>query len=148
METLDNNQKYNKLVEWAASIANVGTTQLISLQDPAWSVIAPYIGATVQTICSEIGSDIISRSLSRKEQSRIARAFYYALKKINENEKNNKPFREDSFTKNDSESFSEASEFLESVLINAQKEYQEKKVKYLGNLYANSLFTNNYISLN
>lgn len=137
---LDHEEKYNKLLEWISGIVNVGTTQLISSQDPALSTIAPYVGTTFQTIISDIGSDIISRSLSIKEQSRIGKAFYFALKKINDNATNSKPFRDDDFSKYSSESLSEASEFLEAVLIDAQKEYQEKKIKFLGNLYANSLF--------
>jgi len=143
MDSKERNIKYKKLLDWVANIVNIGSTQLISSQNPILSGVAPYIGATIQTLFSEIGSDIISRTLSKKEQNRIGKAFYYALKKINDNSINNKPFRDDAFTKYSSETLSEASEFLEAILIDAQKEYQEKKIKFLGNMYANSLFTGN-----
>jgi hypothetical protein len=51
-----------------------------------------------------------------------------------------KSFRQDDFFSNKINERSAAEEIFEGVLFAAEREYEEKKVKFVGNIYANILF--------
>lgn len=94
---------------------------------------APILTKTFKTI----GVEIKERILGSREQIRIGAAYTFALNKIYENEKQGLTLRSDDFFIHKNESRAAAEEVLEGVLLLSQREYEEQKIKYLGNLYGN-----------
>ena len=112
------------------------------------STVAPGIGGIlggavagnlVEKVFDYVGKEIKQRFLSKREESRITNVMDFAKKKIDKNLQNNKKLRNDNFFKNIDE-YSSAEEILEGTLLVAQKEYEERKLQYIANLYANIAF--------
>lgn len=87
-----------------------------------------------------IGTEIKGRFLSRREEVRIGAAYTFAINKIRENQELGLELRKDDF-------FGEAEierppsvEILEGIILSSQRQFEELKLKYLGNLYANICF--------
>ena len=137
-------QSYIWILKWISNAINICTTQEIILADPFLRSIAPYLGITVQNIIEGIGAEIIERQYSKREEHRIGSAIYFALKKVHENTNKGLPIRDDNFLDKNDIGYSNADEFIEALITISQKEYQENKIKYLGYLYANSLFFKKY----
>lgn len=97
------------------------------------------IGSVVGKVFEYAGKEILNRFLSKREEHRITNVMDLAKKKIDENIKNNKKLREDDFFEN-VDNRSSAEEILEGTLMVAQKEYEERKLPYMANLYANIAF--------
>lgn len=91
-------------------------------------------------VFKSIGSEIESRYLSTRETTRIGAAYTFALDKIIQNENSGLVLRNDDFFQNSHSNRPASEEILESILMSAQRESEELKIKYLGNLYANICF--------
>lgn len=98
-----------------------------------------------------IGDDISERFLSEREKMRIGGTISYATKRFEERLAVGDKLREDGFLKQPSTSHAAcaeipiierpaAQEVLEGVLLVAQREHEEKKIPFLGNLLANFAF--------
>ncbi len=87
-----------------------------------------------------LGREIQERQLSQREEIKIGAAFTFALIKIEDNKQFGKTIRDDDFFSNKENRRSSSEEILEGILISSQREFEELKLKYLGNLYANICF--------
>ena len=92
----------------------------------------------------KIANEIKERLIGPREEKRIGAAIYYAVEKIQTNLKAGKILRTDDFFNSSPDERSSADEILEATLLAAQREYQEKKLKYYGNLIGNIAFNNTF----
>lgn len=127
-----------EIVESSSEITgNIGGAVLGTLvAGPAGFVLGGASGVIITKLFKKIGSEIQKRTLSSREEIRIGAAYTFAINKLNENLNSGKLIRNDGFFKAvNGRSFSE--EILEGIILTAQKEHEERKVKFLGNLYGN-----------
>lgn len=104
------------------------------------AIVGGAAGALTQTLFERIGQEIKKRYLSPKENERISIVYDMAYKKITKNKYQGKKLRDAEFFESDNGNRSSAEEILEGVLLSAQREYEERKLPYLANLYANICF--------
>ncbi|WP_422190596.1 hypothetical protein [Methanoregula sp.] len=98
-------------------------------------------GKLVEDLFTRAGMEIDKRYLSHRESARIGIAAAYAITRIDINQKSNLQLRTDNFfIKDKITERSVADEILEGTLLAAKNEYEEKKLKYYGNLVANIAF--------
>lgn len=103
---------------------------------PAGLVLGGASGVIITKLFKKIGNEIQERILSSREEIRIGAAYTFAINKINENLSDGKLIRNDGFFEPEKgRSLSE--EILEGIILTAQKEHEERKVIFLGNLYGN-----------
>lgn len=128
-----------EVVETGGDITgNIGGAVLGGLiAGPAGVVIGGISGPILTKIFKKLGSEIQQRILSPREEIRIGGVYTFAINKINENELQGKKIRDDSFFYERDGNRSCSEELLEGVILTAQKEYEERKIKFLGNLYGN-----------
>lgn len=103
----------------------------------------PIGAATAGAIGSASGSllaDIATRVLSRREKVRIGAVAEYAFAQINQNMESGLNPRHDEFMMSLAGDRSPCEEIFEGVLLKAQREHEEKKLRYLGQFYANVAF--------
>jgi len=87
-----------------------------------------------------IGIEIKERFLSPRDNVRIGAAYAFAINKIDENERNGKNLRDDDFFEEIKNNRPASEEVLEGIILSSQREFEELKIKFLGNLYANVCF--------
>lgn len=97
-------------------------------------------GALVQSIFNRLGEDIKNRILSKKEEERIGNVMRMAFEKIQKNKYAGKKLRGSEFFDANEQGRSSAEEILEGILLLSQREYEERKLPYIANLYANICF--------
>lgn len=108
---------------------------------PPGIIIGAVGGATISAAFSKAGKEIKERFLSKRETERIGAVSLFAIDKINENFNAGHLLRDDDFFQNESDGKrSAADEILEKTLIAAQRETEENKIKYFGNLLGNISF--------
>lgn len=111
-----------------------------SVTGPLGTVVGAIVGTIAEQAVVLVGNEIKERVLSKNECKRVGTVYQIAAGKINENLEAGKELRNDGFFDKDADGRSAGEEILEGVLLVAQKEYEEKKLKYIGNLYANLAF--------
>lgn len=124
--------------ESLGGIAGVGIGFLIA--GPVGGVLGA-VGTTIITrLFKSVGSDIRERFLSPRESNRIGTAYEFAKQKIEENESKGIPLRNDNFFESVNNNRPASEEVLEGIFLTSQREFEEIKIRYLGNLYANVCF--------
>lgn len=98
------------------------------------------VGTLANGIIVKIFKDIGDRLLSDRENKKIIESCAYSIGKISDNIQANITLRSDDFFRNSGANRSNAEEIFEGVLLSAQKEHEEKKLKYYGYLFANIAF--------
>lgn len=116
--------------------AMVGT----AIAGPPGAAAGGFAGAVVQSLFNKVGEDIKNRILSKKEEERIGKVMNMASEKIQKNKYSGKKLRKSDFFDANEQGRSTAEEILEGVLFMAQREYEERKLPYIANLYANICF--------
>jgi len=101
-------------------------------------------GALVADIFSRYGKDIHLKHLSPRERIRIGATAFFAMERIKNNIEHGIEVRNDGFfTKDKISNRSSADEILEGTLLASQRDHEELKIRYLGNLYGNIAFNSN-----
>jgi hypothetical protein len=85
--------------------------------------------------------EFVGRTLSRREMERAATVWGYAVAKIDERREAGEQVPQDGFFDDDLTERAAAKEIAEGLLIAAQRQHEERKLPYLGNLYANLVFS-------
>lgn len=134
---IENGVDYVGSAASAAFGAAVGTV----IAGPAGAVWGSLAGTTIEKVIQIVGAEISSRALSRSEARKVKTVYTLAKEFIAENLNNNKKLREDDFFDKKINGRSSAEEILEGTLQVAQREYEERKLKYLAKLYANIAFS-------
>lgn len=145
LESQENTKK--KLIEngadYVGSVASAGVGAAIggTLAGLPGAVLGSLAGTAVEKAIQAIGAEISSRALSQSETRKVETVYTLAKEFIAENLNNNKKLREDDFFDEKINGRSSAEEILEGTLLVAQREYEERKLKYLAKLYANIAFS-------
>jgi hypothetical protein len=99
------------------------------------------VGGTIWVVITEALSDVVNRLLSNSEKARIGAAASYAIAEIKSRLKCGQVPRNDGFFEDKKSGRSDADEIFEGVLLKAKNEHEEKKVRILGNIFANIAFS-------
>jgi len=142
----DNNKAVELLINTGSNLAGAvaGSALGFLMAGPVGAIAGGTVGSTFTDILKNVGKEVMDKKLSMAERQlvRCGAAYSFAINKI----KNNLEFGatpvETFFQKETPGERTTAEELLEGVLIKAKDEYEEKKVKYLGNLYGNIAFRN------
>lgn len=144
---IEDDKNIKDLVEPGFEIAGnsagsaVGAIAGGAIAGPPGIIIGAVGGALISAAFSKAGKEIKERFLSKRESERIGGVALFAINKINENFHDGQLLRDDSFFSQESEfQRSAADEILEKTLLAAQRETEENKIKYLGNLFGNIAF--------
>jgi len=79
-----------------------------------------------------VSADFVQRQLSHREEGRIVTVLDQVVKKIETNFSSGLSVRDDGFFTDDKHDRSSADEIFEGVVLASQREYQEKKILFLG----------------
>ena len=110
--------------------AGIGT----AIGGPLGGIAGAAAGSVLGNAFKFVADDIRERVLSKKEKTRIEKVLSLAYDKVSLNIADGKIVRDDY------QGNSEAEEILEGTILNAQQEYEERKIPYIANLYANLAF--------
>ena len=127
-----------------AAIDYVGVTAPLVVStyfsnDPNIAIAATAAGGGLAALIKMMFADVVRRALSRRETVKIGSAMFYAIEKINTYLKNGySPQYADLSASIDTRSG--INEILEGILLKSSKEHEEKKLKILGNIFANTCF--------
>lgn len=83
------------------------------------------------------GNDFSERNMSTRESVKVGALFTLTAQKLNENFESQKSLRTDNFFEPKQFERSSFEEIAEGALMVCQREYEEKKIKYMANLLAN-----------
>jgi len=127
-----------KLIDIGSEIAGDVASTAIRFLIPGLEgvLIAPLLTRTFLYI----GAEIKSRVLGPREQVRIGATIAFAIKKVQENLANGQKIRQGDFFQERPGERAAAKEIVEGVLLAAQREHEEKKIRFYGNLVANIAF--------
>jgi len=114
--------------------ASVGAAVGFLAGGPGAAAAAGALGVVIDHTLSEVAS----RVLSEREQTRIGAAAQSAILKIEALQQAGRKARADGFFDGER---SEAEEIFEGCLLASKNSHEEKKAIYLGNLFANISFT-------
>ena len=140
----NNSQDITELIEAGSDIAGsaVGAGIGYLISGPTGAIIGGVSGPALKYTFLQLASEIKTRMIGEREKIRIGATIAFAVEKIQENLENGLTIRQDEFFEEKIGERSTADEILEGTLLAAQKEYQEKKLKFYGNLVANIAFYN------
>ncbi len=107
---------------------------------PVGAVAGGAGGPTVAHALRYLASEFKQRFLGQREEVRVGAVIAFAGEKIRQNIQDGYQVRQDEFFQEELGGRSTAEEVFEGVLLAAQREPQEKKVRFYGNLVANIAF--------
>ncbi|MEY2664215.1 MAG: hypothetical protein RIT04_23 [Candidatus Parcubacteria bacterium] len=137
-----NEEKIKKLMDSGTEIAGsvVGGLAGLFIAGPLGVVIGGVSGPVVTASLKKVASEISSRVLAHREEVRIGATLTFIVNKIQSKLDAGKTPRQDKFFESEINNRSTADEILEAGMLAAQREYEEKKIKYYANLIANIAF--------
>lgn len=103
-------------------------------------ITGELVGMNVNKLITEIANEFDTRKLSDLEVGRVAEVMGYAIDYINLKLKEGKIIRNDNFFEDDMKDRTDGEEIFEGVIVAAQREYENKKLKYYGKLLSNISF--------
>jgi len=89
---------------------------------------------------AKLGADYLQRHVSPRQKVRVGALLLFARRKAYENVMRGMPLREDGFLTPKGESRPASEEIAEAAVMAAEREVQEKKILYMGNLVGNLPF--------
>jgi hypothetical protein len=133
---------YRRLVEAGADITGnlAGSALGFLVAGPTGAFVGAAMSPVVKHMLG-LATDVIKRSISVRETKRIGATLTFAAAKIREKLDRGQKLREDGFFDGDSTNRAPADEIADGVVMAAQREHEEKKLKFYGNLLANLAFT-------
>ena len=139
----DKDGKIKRLITSGAEIAGgaLGGALGFLAAGPAGAAACGAGGAAAAIALKHIGSEVSERVLAPREEMRAGGVLAIAASNIHHRVKSGEKLRTDNFfTNSPSGNRSDAEEIAESVILKAQKEPEEKKIPFLGNLLSNISF--------
>lgn len=137
-----NQEPVDELIEVSSDIAGGAAGAAIGFfAGGPIGAIAGGVAAPVMTRSfRKIASEIKSRFLGPREEKRIGATIAFAAEKIKENLDAGQQLRQDDFFEEQPDGRATSDEILEGILLASQREHEEKKLRYFGNLVANIAF--------
>ncbi len=141
-EAGDRNEAIQQLVAKGSEIVGPAAAGAMSalLPGPGGAVLGGAVAAPLTDLLRRIGDEAQGRVLGERERVRVGAAMLYAHAKFRENEASGKRLREDDFFGAKPGQRAAAEEIGEAVLLAAQREHEEKKLRFLGSLLGNVPF--------
>jgi hypothetical protein len=139
----DNLEKAQKLIAGAANLigSGVGGALQFYATGPGESAAASVAGTLLGQLLVA-GADMTLRVLSPRESMRVGAAYGFSGIAIKERlDRGEKP-RDDGFFTPDATNRSAAEELFEGVLLKCKNEHEEKKLRFVSNIFANAAFLN------
>ena len=131
-------RKHEKL---APGMVGSGTGAAISLGMEAFGVPGgAVLGSVVGPLITGLWQDFLQRQLSNREKERVDSVLSVAINEIGRRKAAGENLRTDGFFDEKETGRSDAEEILEAVLLKAQREPEEKKIRHLGLLYSSFPF--------
>jgi hypothetical protein len=146
MEKLKENsgepESEDTLVEISSEVTGsaIGAALGILVAGPIGAVGGAVIAPVLTHTFSKIGMEFKNRFISNREDERIGTTLEYAIKRVQEGQEQGRKIRDDILNQERSGERIPAEEILEGILLSAQREYEELKIKYYGNLWASYIF--------
>lgn len=113
------------------------TTPLLQTWIPDPTGILPNSIGVVITTAGETIADTLDRNMSRQEVIRTNKAYVYFVEKLERNLNQGFQIRNDDFFRSPVGHRKPAEELFEGMLVKARNQYEEAKVEFFSNLYAN-----------
>ena len=120
--------------------AAVGSALGLLIGGPGGAMVGGIVGKGFEIGLSKIGQDISERHLSTREKVRVGAVLVIAAAEIHQRLESGETRREDGFFDEKQTGRSDAKEVAESVLLRAQREPEEKKIRYMGYLISSITF--------
>lgn len=140
---MNDDEKLTDLINAGADITGGVTGSVVGflLAGPIGAAIGGGSGPIVTSVIKKIGLEIKERFIGPREEKRIGATIVYATEKIQSKLNDGDQLRNDGFFNSSSTERSDADEIYEATILAAQREHEEKKLKYYGNLVANISFS-------
>lgn len=138
------NQRITDLISISSEIAGgaVGGALGFLAGGPAEAaMLGAGVVAAIKTL-THIGIEVSDRLLGPREKVRIGGVLAVAAAEISQRINNGDKLREDGFFVQNRRGRSDADEVAESILLKSQREPEEKKIVYMGYLFASVAFDN------
>lgn len=134
----DKQSGIRRLINTGAEIAGgaVGGALGFLAGGPAGAALLGAGGAAAAAALKHIGEEASERLLGPREQVRVGGVLAIAAEEIRQRLKKGETIRTDGFFESKGSSRSDAEEVAESVLLKSQREPEEKKIPYMGHLFA------------
>ena len=135
----DGSQSNNPYIDTGAEVVGslAGAGIGLAAAGPIGAIAGAAAGPLVALTIRKLVEDFRRRALSHREVLRVDTVLTFAATKIQENIASGQQIRQDGFFTAQLDGRSAGEEILEGILISAQREYEEKKLMYYGNLLAN-----------
>jgi hypothetical protein len=104
---------------------------------PAGAITGGILASGFQVLLNRGVMDQRRRKLSTLEEVRTGKVLSQFGAKFKQNLRERRTLREDGFLSRNTNERSAAAEIFEGVLLAAQREYEERKIKFEGNFFAN-----------
>lgn len=136
--TKNENEKANAIIRMGAEIVGGMSAAAIGLlgSTPFAEIIVGGLGSSLSNILVEI----TERQLSQRERIRIGATSSAVITTIEEHVSAGEEIRTDDFFEVNDHYRSHGEEIFEGVLIKAKNEHEERKLIYLGRIFANAAF--------
>ncbi|MGF7119511.1 hypothetical protein [Methanobacterium oryzae] len=138
----DDSKDIKELINAGSDIAGnaIGAGVGFLISGPEGAVIGGISAPLLKYTFLHLASEIKNRVIGEREKVRIGATIAFAAEKIQENLEKGLKVRQDDFFEKKMDERADADEILEGILLAAQREYQEKKLHFYGNLVANIAF--------
>ncbi len=136
-------EKIEKLIVTGSDIAGaaVGGAVGFLAVGPVGAAAAGALGVAISRGIAKVIGDVANRQLSHKEEVRVGAAAAVAADKIRQLLESGSHPRQDGFFESVGNEPPTGEALFEGVLLKSKNEHEEKKVKLLGNFFANLAFS-------
>ena len=107
---------------------------------PGGEAIGAVVGSAAGNLLTGLGQEIWDRHLSHREKQRLGTVLGVMVTEIHRRLEHGETLRADGFFEKKQGDRSDAEEVAESVLLKVQREPEEKKIPYMGCLFASTAF--------
>ncbi len=140
----EKNDRLQQLINYGVPLLGAGASAAISstlgMIGPEGAAIGGMVGKGIEIALNKVGQDISERHLSTREKVRLGAVLVIAAEEIRNRRASGENLREDGFFDEKPTGRSDAEEVAEHVLLKAQREPEEKKLRYMGYLLSSITF--------
>jgi hypothetical protein len=111
-----------------------------AIAGPIGGIAGGIVASGFQVLLNRAVKEQMRRKLSPLEESRTGKVLLQFRTKVIQNLSQGRTLRQDGFFSGSINERSAAAEIFEGVMLAAQREYEEKKIKFEGNFFANIVF--------
>ena len=139
---MEDDDNLNRIIGRGAELtgASVGGVIGFITGGPVGAVVGGVTGPIITWSLQKVGRDFAERWLSPKEEARVGAGLIYAYEKIKLNLDQGHKVREDNFFLPDESGNNQSEEILEGVILKCKQEHEERKLRFISNIYANTAF--------